>query len=154
MKELLEDLGGIGLWFQPEFGKDFGFTSKLLKERPDKKEIYNLFVSEQTMDYMVKKGMASFNGYKYVEDFVKILDPDQNHCGYGSYGPGNFKMNFDFRRKTYIDPKKTLYLLRGSSGDYGFGDSFLKKVGKRARFHCQMQFVEKFQKFVQENGSI
>ena len=55
-------------------------------------------------------------------------------------------MNLSLSKVTFSD--KILYNLVGISGDYGFGSSFVKQVGKKAKKHCQDQFLDKLESFI------
>lgn len=148
LKDLIGDLKSVGLVNRPVLGEDFGFTSKLLKESPDPKEAYNVLFTPETVEYMVKRGMAEYSGYGAdPKKSVRFLQKNKWDSSYGSYGPGNLRMIQSLYRITYSDGR-TFYILAGQSGDYGFGLSIFKKVGKKARLHCQKQFIEKFQKFI------
>ena len=71
-----------------------------------------------------------------------------------SYGPGNYLMAHQLYLTNFSNPTRELYLLVGISGDYGFGTSLVKPVGKKARLHSQKQFLEKFKQFIEEKGAI
>jgi len=149
LKDLIGDLKSVGLSDYPVLGEDYGFTSKLLKESPNPKESYVLFTPE-AVEYMIKNGMAEYGGYgSYEKKYVYFLPKEKWNSSWGSYGPGNYAMEQSLRQLTYSDGK-ILYVLVGISGDYGFGLDAYKKVGKKARLHCQNQFLEKFKKFIDE----
>jgi hypothetical protein len=150
LKDLIGDLKSVGLADEPVLGEDYGFTSKLLKEPPTVKESYNVLFTPETVEYMVKRGMAEYGGYgSYKNKYVYFLPKGKWNSSWGSYGPGNYKMEQSLREITYSEGR-ILYVLVGLSGDYGFGLDAYKKVGKKARLHCQNQFLEKFKKFIDE----
>jgi hypothetical protein len=151
LNDLIGDLKSVGLADRPVLGEDFGFTSKLLKEPPDPKESYNVLFTPETVEYMVKRGMAEYAGYgNYKKKFIYFLPKSKWDSSWGSYGPGNYKMEQSLNELKYSADGRILYILIGISGDYGFGSDVRKKVGKKARLHCQNQFIEKFQKFINE----
>jgi hypothetical protein len=150
LKDLIGDLKSVGLSDYPVLGEDYGFTSKLLKESPNPKEAHNVLFTPEAVEYMVKKGMGKY--YLTGGDqkgYVSFLPNKKWDSSWGSYGPGNYAMTHNLRMQTYSDGK-VLYVLQGMSGDYGFGGGMVKKVGKKARLHCQNQFLEKFKKFIDE----
>ena len=150
LRDLMGDLKSVGLSSYPVLGEDYGFTSKLLKESPNPKEAHNVLFTPETVEYMVKKGMAEYGGYgSYKKKYVYFLPKGKWNSSWGSYGPGNYSMNQSLKELKYSDGK-ILYVLVGISGDYGFGLDLGKKVGKKARLHCQNQFLEKFKKFIDE----
>ena len=150
LKDLMGDLKSVGLSSYPVLGEDYGFTSKLLKEIPDPKGEFNLYFTPETVEYMVKSGIAEYNKYRSdPKESVRFLQKNKWDSSYGSYGPGNFRMIQSLYRITYSGGR-TFYILAGQSGDYGFGTSITKKVGKKARLHCQRQFLDKFKKFIDE----
>ena len=156
LNDLLGDLKSVGhVPFKPKLGEDYGFTSKLLPEPPDQKGAFGVYFSMRTLEYMIRKGMAegppdvltSPDTYRVQLKPQKAWD-----TSYGSYGPGNYKMEHWLSGVNFSGPIGKLYQLVGVSGDYGFGTSWAKPVGKKARMHSQKQFIEKFQKFVDQKG--
>jgi hypothetical protein len=151
LKDLIGDLKSVGLSDSPVLGEDYGFTSDLLKESPNPNWAYNVLFTPETVEYMVKNGMAEYGSdqKKYVYFFPK----NKWDSSWGSYGPGNYKMEHSLHQLTYskgVLEGVILYVLIGKSGDYGFGINTLKKVGTKARLYCQNQFLEKFKKFIDE----
>ena len=67
---------------------------------------------------------------------------------------GNYLMAHQLYLTNFSNPTRELYSLVGISGDYGFGTSLVKPVGKKARLHSQKQFLEKFKQFIEEKGAI
>ena len=154
LKDLIGDLDSVGqIPFKPQLGKDYGWTSKLLGESPDPKEVYGIYFTPETVNYMIEKGMASYEGFADKEKSVGFKPAKEWASSYGSYGPGNYKMDHRLSR-TIFSGGITLYQLLGFSGDYGFGTSLLKAVGKKARNHCQNQFLEKFKNFTDKEGHL
>ena len=154
LTDLLGDLKSVGQTpFKPQLGKDYGWTSKLLGESPDPKEVYGIYFTPETVNYMIEKGMASYEGFADKEKSVGFKPAKEWASSYGSYGPGNYKMDHRLNR-TIFSGGITLYQLLGFSGDYGFGTSLLKAVGKKARNHCQNQFLEKFKIFTDKEGPL
>lgn len=150
IKKLIGDLDLVGQTpFKPKLGKDYGWTSKLLEKSPDPKNVYGVYFTPETVNYMIEKGMAFYSGFGDKEKDVNFEPKKGWESSYGSYGPGNYKMNLRLHRVGFSEGP--LYQLVGISGDYGFGIS-LKPIGKRARNHCQDQFIEKFKKFTDEKG--
>ena len=98
-----------------------------------------------------KRGLLSWLGFGDEEKEVGFQPQKEWAGSYGSYGPGNYLMNLSLRRVN-LSEGKILYQLVGISGDYGFGTSYTKQVGKKARNHCQNQFLDKFKKFTDEKG--
>ena len=156
IKDLLGDLKSVGhVPFKPKLGEDYGFTSKLLPEPPDQKGVFGVYFTPKTIEYMIKKGMAekpNVNISRYSAQRVYPVPSKNWDTSYGSYGPGNYKMQHYLYPVSFSDPTGDLYQLVGTSGDYGFGTSLVKPVGKKARMHSQKQFIEKFQKFVDQKG--
>jgi len=152
IKDLIGDLKSVGhVPFKPKLGKDYGFTSNLLMEPPNSKDPVNVYFTPETVQYMIEKRMAENSkipSSKYGSKKVYV-SPSLNTT-YGSYGPGNYLMNHQLYLCNFSD--KELYSLVGISGDYGFGTSLVKQVGKKAKMHSQRQFLEKFQKFVDKAG--
>ena len=154
LKDLVGDLDSIGqIPFKPQLGKDYGWTSKLLGESPNPKEVYGIYLTPKTVNYMVEKGMAFYSGFGDKEKHVNFEPSNEWASSYGSYGPGNYKMDHRLDRRVGVS-EKTLYQLSGISGDYGFGIFGTKTVGKKARNHCQNQFLDKFKKFTDEKGHL
>ena len=154
LKDLIGDLDSVGqIPFKPQLGKDYGWTSKLLGESPDPKEVYGVYFTPETVNYMIEKGMASYEGFADKEKSVGFKPAKEWASSYGSYGPGNYKMDHRLSR-TIFSGGITLYQLLGFSGDYGFGTSNVKAVGKKARNHCQNQFLEKFKDFTDKEGHL
>jgi hypothetical protein len=154
LQDLVGNLKSVGhVPFRPKLGEDYGFTAKLLPEPPDPKSPVNVYFTLETVQYMIENRMAenpTIPSSKYETKKVYI-SPSLNTT-YGSYGPGNYLMNHQLYLIDFSDPTKKLYQLVGMSGDYGFGTSLVKPVGKKARLHSQKQFLEKFQKFVDKKG--
>jgi hypothetical protein len=148
LRDLMGDLKSVGLSDKPVLGEDYGFTSKLLKESPNTKGEFNLYFTPETVEYMIKNGMAEYAGYSDKKSDVDFTPNKKWDSSWGSYGPGNYRMSQSLHKIN--SSGGTFYLLVGRSGDYGFGTSFTKKVGKKARLHCQNQFLEKFKKFIDE----
>lgn len=150
LRDLIGDLKSVGLVDRPVLGEDFGFTSELLKEPPNPREATNLYFTPETVEYMIKHKMAEFSGLANKKSWVRFL-PDNKKwdSSWGSYGPGNYLMRHSLYLLSFGSGKK-LYQLVGISGDYGFGGGTTKKVGTKARLHCQRQFLEKFQEFINE----
>lgn len=154
LTDLLGDLDSVGqIPFKPQLGKDYGWTSKLLGESPNPKEVYGIYFTPETVNYMIEKGMASYEGFADKEKSVGFKPAKEWASSYGSYGPGNYKMDHRLNR-TIFSGGITLYQLWGFSGDYGFGTSNVKAVGKKARNHCQNQFLEKFKIFTDKKGHL
>jgi len=152
IKDLLGDLKSIGQTpFKPQLGKDYGWTSKLLEKSPDPKRVFGIYFTPETVNYMIEKGMAHYSGFVDKEKDVGFNSVKEWESSYGSHGPGNYRMDHKLRR-TIFSGGIPLYQLTGFSGDSGFGISFIKEVGKKARNHCQNQFIEKFKKFADKNG--
>lgn len=147
----LKDVGHVP--FKPKLGEDYGFTSRLLSDSPSPKEALNVYFTPETVEYMIKKGMAEKLGNPPSE---KIYFTPSKKWGttYGSYGPGNYLMEHRLYSIRFSNPSRELYLLIGISGDYGFGTGLVKPVGKKARLHSQKQFLEKFKQFIEEKGTI
>lgn len=153
LQDLIGDLKSVGQTpFKPKLGKDYGWTSKMLEKSPDPKSVFGVYFTPETVNYMVEKGMAYYFGFRDKEKEVDFESGKGWDSSYGSYGPGNYKMNLRLQRVGFSE--KTLYQLIGISGDFGFGAFGTKSVGKKARNHCQDQFVEKFKKYVEEKGHL
>lgn len=151
LKDLVGDLDSIGqIPFKPQLGKDYGWTSKLLGESPNPKEVYGIYFTPEAVNYMIEKGMAFYSGFGNKEKDVSFKPANEWESSYGSYGPGNYRMSHRLNRVGFSE--KTLYQLVGISGDHGFGIFGTKPVGKKARNHCQNQFLDKFKKFTDEKG--
>jgi hypothetical protein len=154
LQDLLGDLKSVGHSpFRPKLGKDYGFTSRLLAEPPNPKDVVGVYFTPETVQYMIEKRMAenpTSPSSKY--ESKKVYISPSLDTTYGSHGPGNYRMHHQLYLVNLSDPVKELYLLVGMSGDYGFGTSIVKPVGKKARMHSQKQFIEKFQKFVDKRG--
>ena len=158
LKDLIGDLDSVGqIPFKPQLGKDYGWTSKLLGESPDPKhterKVYGIYFTPETVNYMIEKGMAFYSGFGDEEKDVGFKPQKEWEGSYGSYGPGNYLMNLSLRRVNFSNGK-ILYHLVGMSGDHGFGIAYTKPVGKKARNHCQNQFLDKFKKFTDEKGHL
>ena len=158
LKDLIGDLDSVGqIPFKPQLGKDYGWTSKLLGESPDPKhterKVYGIYFTPETVNYMIEKGMAFYSGFGDEEKDVGFKPQKEWEGSYGSYGPGNYLMNLSLRRVNFSNGK-ILYHLVGMSGDHGFGIAYTKPVGKKARNHCQNQFLDKFKKFADEKGNL
>ena len=152
IKDLIGDLKSVGqVPFKPQIGRDYGWTSSLLSADPSSSGVSNVYFSLETVDYMEKKGMIDTN--LTLESKRRLyLKPDKEwSSSYGSYGPGNYRMDHSLILLNFADGK-ALYGLVGTSGDYGFGISLVKGVGKKARLHCQNQFLDKFKKFIDKKG--
>jgi len=158
LTDLLGDLKSVGQTpFKPQLGKDYGWTSKLLEKNPSlgksPASIVGVYFTPETVNYMIEKGMASYEGFADKEKSVGFKPAKEWASSYGSYGPGNYKMDHRLNR-TIFSGGITLYQLLGFSGDYGFGTSNVKAVGKKARNHCQNQFLEKFKIFTDKKGHL
>lgn len=152
LKDLVGDLDSVGqIPFKPQLGKDYGWTSKLLGESPNSKEVYGIYFTPKAVSYMIEKRMAFYSGFGDEEKEVGFQPYKEWVGSYGSHGPGNYLMNLSLRRVDFSNGK-ILYQLVGMSGDYGFGITYTKPVGKKARNHCQNQFLDKFKKFTVEKG--
>ena len=152
IKKLMGDLDSVGQTpYKPQLGKDYGWTSKLLGESPDSKEVYGVYFTPETVNYMIEKGMAFYSGFSDKEKDVGFKSQKEWAGSYGSYGPGNYLMTLSLR-KVNFSSGRILYQLVGMSGDHGFGIAYTKPVGKKARNHCQNQFLDKFKKFTEEKG--
>jgi hypothetical protein len=155
LNDLIGDLKSVGQTpFKPQLGKDYGWTSKLLGESPDPKDVYGVYFTPEAVNYMIEKGMAFYSGFVFPIDKGKEVQfkPQKEWAGsYGSHGPGNYLMTLSLRRVNFSDGK-ILYQLVGISGDHGFGIAYTKPVGKKARNHCQDQFLDKFKKFTDKEG--
>lgn len=156
LQDLLGDLKSVGhVPFKPKLGEDYGFTSRLLPESPSPKDAVGVYFTPKTVEYMVKKGMAEKQDRspsKYESKKIYFTPSKNWNTTYGSYGPGNYLMQHQLYLTSFSYPARELYQLVGMSGDYGFGTSLVKPVGKKARLHSQKQFLEKFQKFVDKEG--
>jgi len=152
LKDLLGDLKSVGhVPFKPKLGEDYGFTARILPEPPDPKNPANVYFTPETVEYMIKKRMAE--KLDNLPSKKIYFTPSKNwNTTYGSHGPGSYLMQHQLYSVNFSDPAKELYQLVGMSGDYGFGTSLVKPVGKKARMHSQKQFLEKFQKFVDKEG--
>ena len=99
LKDLIGDLDSVGqIPFKPQLGKDYGWTSKLLGESPDPKEVYGIYFTPETVNYMIEKGMASYEGFADKEKSVGFKPAKEWASSYGSYGPGNYKMDHRLSR--------------------------------------------------------
>ena len=158
LQDLMGDLKSVGQTpFKPQLGKDYGWTSKLLEKNPGLNKsfpsIVGVYFTPETVNYMIEKGMASFAGFADKERSVDFNPSKEWASSYGSYGPGFNRMDHKLNR-TIFSGGIPLYQLWGFSGDYGFGTSNVKAVGKKARNHCQNQFLEKFKIFTDKEGHI
>ena len=144
-EEIFEELIELG-FFVPRKGKDFGWSSKLHLENPDPKNPSIVYLSQETISFLIKKGAGFYSGFGEKEKCFGFYDSNKWGSTYGSYGPGNFFMSLSLSKVTFSD--KILYNLVGISGDYGFGSSFVKQVGKKAKKHCQDQFLHKLESFI------
>jgi hypothetical protein len=158
IESLMGNLTKVGQTpFKPVLGKDYGFTSELLPEHTYSDEPTNVYFTPETVEYMIRKGMAEKPNESFVKYETKKIyfTPSKNwNTTYGSHGPGNYLMNHQLYLTSFSYPRRELYSLVGMSGDYGFGTSLVKKVGKKARLHSQKQFLEKFKQFVEKEGAV
>ena len=154
LQDLLGDLKSVGhVPFKPELGKDYGFTARLLPEPPDPKSPSSVYFTPETVEYMIKNGMAE-KTLIITSERINFTPDKKWSTTYGSHGPGNYLMNHHLYLTRFSEPRRELYLLVGTSGDYGFGTSLVKPVGKKARLHSQKQFLEKFKQFIEEKEAI
>ena len=158
LQDLMGDLKSVGQTpFKPQLGKDYGWTSKLLEKNPGLNKsfpsIVGVYFTPETVNYMIEKGMASYEGFADKEKSVGFKPAKEWASSYGSYGPGFNRMDHRLNR-TIFSGGIPLYQLWGFSGDYGFGTSNVKAVGKKARNHCQNQFLEKFKNFTDKEGHL
>jgi len=159
LNDLLGDLKSVGQTpFKPQLGKDYGWTTKLLEKNPSLNKspasIVGVYFTPETVNYMIEKGMASYSGFADKEKSVSFIPEKEWASSYGSYGPGNFRMDHKLSR-TIFSGGIPLYHLLGLSGEiHGFGTTSVKSVGKMARNHCQNQFLEKFKIFTDKKGHL
>ena len=158
LTDLLGDLKSVGQTpFKPQLGRDYGWTSKLLEKNPGLNKsfpsIVGVYFTPETVNYMIEKGMASYSGFADKEKSVSFIPENEWASPYGSYGPGFNRMDHKLSR-TIFSGGIPLYHLLGLSGDYGFGTTSVKAVGKKARNHCQNQFIEKFKIFTDKEGHL
>lgn len=151
LMDLMGDLESIGHGsFKPQLGKDYGWTSNLLPVTDEKKDS-GLYFSPETIEYMSKSGMIK--NFVGIDPNLYFIDRDKWTSSYGSQGPGSYRMDHTLVRVSSASAG-ILYVLVGNSGTYGFGNNLVRPIGKRAKLHCQKQFLEKFKKFTDKEGHL
>jgi len=157
LKDLMQDLEKVGLSYSPALGRDYGFTTNFLTEPKDKTPV-NLLFSSEAVAYMVKKGIADYNGWGTEKDrsvkFINSNDWDIQGAPYTKDKPVKLRL---IKQLQGIS-KNNLFILSGECEHgpnvAGFGNSIMQKLSPRTRLYCQKKFIEKFQKLVNERGPI
>jgi hypothetical protein len=144
LKDLMGDLDSVGqIKFVPVLGKDYGYTSDLLESPPKDRE-YGFYLTPQTVEFLIENKAAWYSGLSDKSRSVYFEDKSLAKQTWGSYGPGNYLMSLSLHKVLMggiMGERKTLYQLRGFSGDIGFGFSG-RQVGKKAKAYVQDQFVK------------
>lgn len=151
LKDLMDDLEGIGIYYKPELGKDYGYGTEFFS-KPTTLTIPNVILSPKVVQYLADTGAISF-GKGGSKKWASFNDHEEWMIKKIPYLNGKTCW-LSLVMQTGGVSKKDYYILSGTIGEKGFGNSMLKKVSLKTRSFCQKEFLEKLGKYIDEKGLI
>lgn len=158
IRDLMGDLEGIGLLYQPKFGVDYGYLSdgKITAEGPQSDyERPSIVFSEEAKKYLISKGILEDPKSRTQPDpngWIKFIpDGEWDQFNLPGYNFKAYVMKFYIRKHQSRD----YYFLVGyiKNKDVGFGFP-TKSIDQKARFVAQKNFLEKMETTIKKLGPI